>query len=125
MNMHDLQFKTSLILLFKDTLLSKISILFQVMDIWASPVVHTVKSLPTMQETRFDLWGRKPHLEKQSTPLFLHGQRSLVGYSPWGHKESATTEQLTVSLSLSLSRDLWLGCTFCLDTHQEVNPVFG
>ena len=24
-----------------------------------------------------------------------HGQRSLVGYSPWGHKESDTTEQLT------------------------------
>ena len=23
-----------------------------------------------------------------------HGQRSLVGYSPWGHKESDTTEQL-------------------------------
>ena len=22
-----------------------------------------------------------------------HGQRSLVGYSPWGHKESDTTEQ--------------------------------
>ena len=22
----------------------------------------------------------------------LHGQRSLVGYSPWGHKESDTTE---------------------------------
>ena len=21
-----------------------------------------------------------------------HGQRSLVGYSPWGHKELATTE---------------------------------
>ena len=21
-----------------------------------------------------------------------HGQRSLVGYSPWGHKESDTTE---------------------------------
>jgi len=30
------------------------------------------------------------------TPVFLpgksHGQRSLVGYSPWGHKESNTTE---------------------------------
>ena len=30
------------------------------------------------------------------TPVFLpgksHGQRSLVGYSPWGHKESDTTE---------------------------------
>ena len=23
-----------------------------------------------------------------------HGQRSLVGYSPWGHKESDTTEQM-------------------------------
>ena len=24
----------------------------------------------------------------------FHGQRSLVGYSPWSHKESDTTEQL-------------------------------
>ena len=34
----------------------------------------------------------------QSTPVLLpgksHGQRRLVGYSPWGHKESDTTEQL-------------------------------
>ena len=22
-----------------------------------------------------------------------HGQRSLVGYSPWGHKESVTAEE--------------------------------
>ena len=32
----------------------------------------------------------------QSTPVFLpgepHGQRSLVGYSPWGHKESDMTK---------------------------------
>ena len=38
----------------------------------------------------------------QPTPVFLpgklHGQRSLVGYSLWGHKESDTTEQLTLSL---------------------------
>ena len=31
----------------------------------------------------------------QPTPVFLpgesHAQRSLVGYSPWGHKESDTT----------------------------------
>ena len=37
-------------------------------------------------------WGR----EWQPTPVFLsgesHGQRSLAGYSPWGHKESDTTE---------------------------------
>ena len=31
----------------------------------------------------------------------LHGQRSLVGYSSWGCKESDTTERLTRSLSLS------------------------
>ena len=35
-----------------------------------------------------------------STPVFLpgesHGQRSLAGYSPWGHKETDTTEQLSV-----------------------------
>ena len=27
------------------------------------------------------------------------GQRSLVGYSPWGHKESDTTERLTLNIS--------------------------
>ena len=35
-----------------------------------------------------------------STPVFLprksHGQRNLAGYSAWGHKESDTTEQLTL-----------------------------
>ena len=35
----------------------------------------------------------------QSTPVFLpgesYGQRSLAGYSPWGHKELDTTERLT------------------------------
>ena len=33
----------------------------------------------------------------QPTPVLLpgesHGQRSLAGYSPWGQKESDTTEQ--------------------------------
>ena len=37
-------------------------------------------------------WRRK----RQCTPVFLpgefHGQRSLAGYIPWGHKESDTTE---------------------------------
>ena len=39
-------------------------------------------------------WRRQWH----STPVLLpgksHGWRSLVGYSPWGHKESDTTEWL-------------------------------
>ena len=39
-------------------------------------------------------WRRK----WQSTPALLpgksHGQKSLIGYSPWGRKESDTTERL-------------------------------
>ena len=46
----------------------------------------------------FNPWGGKiPWRRKyQPTPVFLpgefHGQRSLVGNSPWGPKESDTTE---------------------------------
>ena len=46
----------------------------------------------------FDPWvGRIPSRRKwQPTPVFLprevHGQKSLVGYSSWGPKESDTTE---------------------------------
>ena len=39
-------------------------------------------------------WSRK----QQSTPVFwpgeVHGQRSQVGYSPQGHKESDTPEHV-------------------------------
>ena len=57
------------------------------------------KSLPAMQEDPgFDPWvGTLPwRREWQPTPVFLpgefHGQRSVVGYCPWGHKESDMTE---------------------------------
>ena len=43
--------------------------------------------------------GRSPKKGMAITPVFLPGeflgQRSLVGYSPWGRKELETTEQLT------------------------------
>ena len=51
-----------------------------------------------MQETQVQLLGGEDALEKetQPTPVLLlgksHGQRSLVGYSPRGHKELDTTE---------------------------------
>ena len=51
----------------------------------------------------FDPWvGKIPWRRAwQPTPVFLpgesHGQRSLVGYSPWGHKESDTTEWLSTA----------------------------
>ena len=47
----------------------------------------------------FDPWvGKIPWRRKWLfIPVFLpgdsHGQRSLMGYSPWGHKESDMTEQ--------------------------------
>ena len=41
--------------------------------------------------------GKTPRKRKwQPIPVLLpgkcYGQRSLIGYSPWGHKESDTTE---------------------------------
>ena len=57
-----------------------------------------VKALPAMQETRVQSLGQEDPLEKgmATTPAFLpeksHGQRSLVGYSPWGCKEADMTD---------------------------------
>ena len=54
----------------------------------------------------FNPWvGKIPWRRKwQPIPVFLpgkfHGQRSLAGYSPWGRKESDTTERLHLSLGL-------------------------
>ena len=56
----------------------------------------------------FDPWVWKiPWRGKwQPTSVFLpgesHGWRSLVGYSPWGCKESDTTERLHFHFKLSL-----------------------
>ena len=60
----------------------------------------TVKRLSTVREARV---GKIPWRRKwQSTPVLLpgksHGQRSLVGYSLWGRKESDMTERLHFQL---------------------------
>ena len=65
-------------------------------------VAQTGKNLPTMQEIepRVQSWGREDALRRewQPTPVFLpgkfHGQRSLVSYSLWGHRELDTTQRL-------------------------------
>ena len=58
-----------------------------------------VKNLPAMQETQVRSLGQEEPLEGrawQPTPVVLpgesHGQRSLAGNSPWGHKKLDTTE---------------------------------
>ena len=66
----------------------------------ASLMAQRLKHLSAMWE--FNPWvGKIPWRRKwQPTPVFLpgesHGERILVGYSPRGHKESDTTEQLHI-----------------------------
>ena len=61
-----------------------------------SLVAQMVKRLPTMREIRVQSLGREDLEKKMAThsSSLVHRQRSLVGYSPWGHKESDTTEPL-------------------------------
>ena len=58
-------------------------------------------------------WRRKWQLTPVSLPGKFHGQRSLVGYSPWGRQESDMTEHTDPSQSFSgtffpFSLGLWI-----------------
>ena len=71
----------------------------------ASMVAQTVKNPPAMQETSVRSLGWEVCWRRawQPTPVFLpgefHGQRSLTGYRPWGHKELDMTERLSTAQS--------------------------
>ena len=71
---------------------------------WVSLEAQVVKNLPATLETQgpgFNPWvGKIPwRREWQPTPVFLpgksHGQRSLMDYNPWDHKNLDTIEHLT------------------------------
>ena len=70
-----------------------------------SLVAQMVKRLPTVWRLGFNPWVWKVSWRRkwQPSPGFLpgksHGQRSLVGYRPWGCKELDTTEQLHFQFS--------------------------
>ena len=58
-------------------------------------VAQTAKNAPAMQEIWVGSLAWEEPLEKGIlTLVFLprefHGQRSLAGYSPWGHKDSGS-----------------------------------
>ena len=64
-------------------------------------MAQMVKNLPAIQETQVPSLGQEdpPEKEMATTPVLMllmpeksHGGRSLVGYSPMGHKESDTTK---------------------------------
>ena len=71
---------------------------------WASLMAHLGKNLPAMQKTWVRSLGWEDPLEKgtatQPTPVFWPGEFHGL-YSPWGRKESDTSEQLSLSLGLS------------------------
>ena len=58
----------------------------------ASLVAQTVKNLPAMWETWLRFLGWEDNQLQYSSLENPHGQRSLVGYSPWGCKELDMTE---------------------------------
>ena len=68
----------------------------------ASVVAQKVKNMPPMQDTWVKSMDREGPVRREwpPTPVFLpeesRGQRSLAGYSPRGHRESDTTEQLSM-----------------------------
>ena len=68
-----------------------------------SLVAQTVRNLLQCRRSGFEPWvGKIPwRREWLPTSVFLpgefQGQRSLVGYSAWCHKESDTTKQLTLT----------------------------
>ena len=66
---------------------------------WASLVAQLVKNPPAMWKTWVRTLGWEDPLEEgQATHSSV-----LAWYSPWGRKESGTTERLSLSLSISLA----------------------
>ena len=85
---------------------------------WASLVAQLVKNLPAMQETWVQSLGREDpwRRERLPTPVFRPGEfHGLCG--PWGHKESDTTEQLSLHFrEAEVDVFLEFSCFFC-DTN--------
>ena len=77
----------------------------------ARALAYTIKNLPAMQETQVQSLSWEDPLEKGTAthssivPGKCDGQRSLAGYSPWCHKESDMTKQLTLSLFTNHGRE--------------------
>ena len=88
---------------------------------WASLVAQRLKSLPGMRETWVRSLGQEDPLEKEMAPhsstLAWRNPWSVEpgSYSPWGHKESDTTERLHSlnHLKIQLFKNI-LTCNGCI-----------
>ena len=89
----------------------------------SSLVAQKVKHLPTMREIQVWSLGQEDPLEKEMapTPVLLpgesHGWRSLIGYSPWGHKESDVIEQLHFHFFI-YNYQIKICCRYKYDCHK-------
>ena len=69
-----------------------------------------------MHETRVQSLSREDPWRKKSQPTLVfspgesHGQKSLAGYSPWRHKESDPTAQLSTHTNTKRSPGLLENC---------------
>ena len=85
-------------------------------------MAQTVKCLPTVWGTWVRSLGQEDPWKKewQPTLVFLpgefHGQRSQVGYNPWGCTELDTTEQ-----ALMLAHRIYMN-KFCEQLCKNVAP---
>ena len=70
---------------------------------WASLVARLVKNPPAVQETWVQSLGREDPLEKGKAThsSILAWRIPWTVYSPWGHKESDTTEQLSLHFNFT------------------------
>ena len=66
---------------------------------WSSPIAQLVKNPPATQENPVWLlsWEDPQERDRLPTPVFWPGEFHGL-FSPWGHKESDVTEQLSLSL---------------------------
>ena len=92
------------------------------MNYWASPVAQLVKNLPAMRKTWFNPWvGKIPwRRDRLPTPVSWPGEFHGL-YSPWGRKESDTTEQLNHHPSALDTTEQLNHHPSALDTTEQLN----
>ena len=101
------------------------SLTFASWEIWGFPGGSDSRESTCHSGDRGSIPGSGRSLGKgNATLVFLpgefHGKRSLAGYSPWGHKKSDMTEQLTLLLISIYSKFRW---KYWPDGTQNFIPI--